>query len=79
MEGLEISELMLNEVFSDNKSLRIDSNYFEKEAICIDEKLKMKPHFFIDKKNIVSGPFGSTLKSDAYLNTGVPFVRIESM
>lgn len=36
-------------------------------------------HFYISEENIVSGPFGSSLKSDAYLNAGVPFIRIENI
>jgi type I restriction enzyme S subunit len=39
----------------------------------------IKNHFFIDKQMVVSGPFGSTLKSSSYLKEGVPFVRIENI
>ena len=36
-------------------------------------------HFFIESSNVVSGPFGSMLKSDAYQATGIPFIRIENI
>jgi len=54
-------------------------SYFNKNAVKIDKELKKLEHEFIVEKNIVSGPFGSTLKSDAYLSEGVPFVRIENI
>lgn len=34
---------------------------------------------FLDKNRIVSGPFGSSLKSDSYLSQGIPFIRIENI
>ena len=45
----------------------------------MDKKIKGKAHFFIPEGNIVSGPFGSSLKSSAYLSEGIPFVRIENI
>jgi type I restriction enzyme S subunit len=36
-------------------------------------------HFYLKKNEVVSGPFGSTLKSECYQNSGVPFVRIENI
>ena len=58
----------------------MDAEYFSKEAIIVEEKIKSKEHFFIENKNVVSGPFGSTLKSSEYLEKGdIPFVRIENI
>jgi len=79
LEGLEVSELLLSTVAEDNKSLRIDSNYFIKLSIALDRKIKTKPHFFLKDKEVASGPFGSTLKSHAYLTEGVPFVRVQNI
>jgi type I restriction enzyme, S subunit len=79
LEGLEVSELTLSEIQINNRTFRVDSSYFNKNAVKIDKELKKLEHEFIVEKNIVSGPFGSTLKSDAYLSEGVPFVRIENI
>jgi len=79
LEGLEISEVMLSEVAKNNKSMRIDSAYFAKESEAIDRALKKSSHFFLKKAEVVSGPFGSTLKSHSYLQEGVPFVRVQNI
>ena len=79
LEGLEISEVMLSSVANNNKSLRIDSTYFVKESEAIDRALKKSSHFFLKKAEVVSGPFGSTLKSHSYLQEGVPFVRVQNI
>lgn len=50
-----------------------------KDVIALDKRIKSKPHFFISEKNIVSGPFGSSLTSSSYLTNGVPFIRIENI
>lgn len=64
----------------ENYSLRIDSEFFKKIALKIEEKIKNRKFFYLDRKRIVSGPFGSTLKSSAYLQQGdVAFVRIENI
>ena len=79
LEGLEITEIKLTELKEANKTFRIDSNFFLKEVISLDKKIKEKPHFFISENNVVSGPFGSTLTSSSYLSSGVPFIRIENI
>lgn len=63
----------------ENRTFRIDSNFFIKKSLSVDNKIKSMNHFYISEENIVSGPFGSSLKSDAYLNAGVPFIRIENI
>lgn len=70
-------ELKLSEVLEDNKSKRIDSEFFNKSSLIYDKKLKQLNHFFLD--NVVSGPFGSTLKSCSYLTIGIPFIRVENL
>lgn len=79
MEGLEISEIKMSFLKKENRTFRIDSNFFIKKSLSVDNKIKSMNHFYISEENIVSGPFGSSLKSDAYLNAGVPFIRIENI
>lgn len=80
MSGLECSEILLSQIFEDNSSFRIDAEYFYKTLIRDENKLLDIPHQYLKRKEIVSGPFGSTLTSDAYLVTGdIPFVRVENI
>ncbi len=62
-----------------NDIFRIDSEFFNKECEKIDKHIHALTHMFLDKKRIVSGPFGSSLKSDNYLQNGIPFIRIENI
>lgn len=71
--------MRLSSVANNNKSLRIDSTYFVKASEAIDRALKKSSHFFLKKTEVVSGPFGSTLKSHSYLKEGVPFVRVQNI
>ncbi len=63
------------------KVKRYDAEYFSEEALNNDSLLLSKKYSFLGDiaYNIVSGPFGSTLKSDAYLNSGIPFIRIRDL
>ena len=79
LEGLEAKEIRLNDLKEINRSFRIDSNFFNKRIYNLDSQIKNTPHFFLQEKEIVSGPFGSTLKSNSYLSKGVPFIRIENI
>lgn len=80
MDGLECNELLLSQIYNFNPINRIDSEFFIKRDIVIDTKIRQMPHFTFDASQVVSGPFGSTLKSEAYLPTGeVAFVRIENI
>jgi type I restriction enzyme S subunit len=79
LEGLEIRILSLKSVSENNRTFRIDSGYFGKYSYRIDSFIKSKTHFFLGEKEVVSGPFGSTLKSHSYLTEGIPFVRIENI
>jgi type I restriction enzyme S subunit len=79
LEGLEIVEIKLHELKKGSKIFRIDSTFFNRRVYSIDLLIKSKPHFFIQENNIVSGPFGSTLTSHSYLQSGIPFVRIENI
>lgn len=78
--GLECSEILLSNLIKANQILRIDSEYFAKNALIAERIIINKKHFFLKKKEIVSGPFGSTLTSSSYLSKGdVALVRIENL
>lgn len=79
LEGLEINEISLLELKKESCTFRIDSEFFKKSLVILDKKIRNKPHFFLSCDNIVSGPFGSTLTSDSYLDSGIPFIRIENI
>jgi len=65
------------QVYDDNPIYRIDSEFFDTGAMNIDRVIRQIPHFTLEKSRVVSGPFGSSLKSSAYLKVGdVPFIRI---
>lgn len=63
----------------ENRTFRIDSTFYDKKADEYDSLIKSKEHYFIPEEQVVSGPFGSSLKSDAYQSHGVPFIRIEDI
>ena len=63
----------------DNLFFRYDAEFFNKTALHTDKKIKERSHYFLKYSEIVSGPFGSALKSESYLQTGVPFIRIENI
>ena len=80
MEELECKEILFSELLKSNKNHRLDAEYFSKRVCEIESFIKSKDHFYIDVKSVVSGPFGSTLKSSSYLNKGdIAFVRIENI
>lgn len=80
MDGLECNEVMRSEISKWNPIFRIDAEFFNKEAVRIDNEIRRRSHFHISREQVVSGPFGSTLKSESYLVSGdVPFVRIENI
>jgi len=51
LKGLEVSEVMLKNVLSDNFEFRIDSEFFKKEMLSTIEFIKNKPHEVL--KNLV--------------------------
>ncbi len=63
------------------EGLRIDAEYFHPAALKY-ETIISNHHGKTLKElgcKVVSGPFGSSLKSEAYLTSGVPFVRISNL
>lgn len=80
MDGLECSEVMLSEIPKWNPIYRLDAEFFDKKAIKIESDIRSREYFSINANEIVSGPFGSSLKSSSYLEKGdIPFVRIENI
>ena len=62
---------------------RFDAEFFKPEYLEIEEKLKKikskKFENILGKNNVFSGPFGSTLKSESYQKSGIPFIRISDI
>lgn len=60
---------------------RTDAEYYQPQHI--DLVSRMKEHRTCTLRSmgceVVSGPFGSSLKSEAYLSEGVPFIRIQNL
>lgn len=80
MDGLECSEIRFNKIHNWNPIFRIDAEFYNKRAITIDTQIRKMPHLCLNKEDVVSGPFGSTLKSASYLAEGpIPFIRIENI
>lgn len=55
----------------ENRTFRIDSTFYDKQANEYDLLIRSKAHYFIPEEQVVSGPFGSSLTSDAYRTSGV--------
>jgi restriction endonuclease S subunit len=62
-------------------ALRLDAEYYQPEYLGIEEKLQTFPHTSLKHyaEKVFSGPFGSTLKSESYQETGIPFIRISDI
>ena len=62
---------------------RLDAEYYQPEYLEIISKIQSFNNGFRSLKEIgcqvVSGPFGSSLKSSAYLSEGIPFIRITDL
>jgi type I restriction enzyme, S subunit len=78
LKGLEITEIALSKLKIDNEKLRIDSEYFSKSMLNIEEIVREYSHGFdlIGKifSRFVKGIFD--INSDSYVSEGVPFLRI---
>ena len=81
MEGLEITELMLSQVKNDNEKLRIDSAFFSKPMLAADQQVRLYPgghdELGLLFARFVKGIFD--INADAYVEDGVPFVRIQNL
>lgn len=70
----------VNKSFVVNKR-RFDSEFYKPNLLALENLLLTKTTSTLrtHKINVVSGPFGSTLKSSAYKNEGIPFIRIQNL
>lgn len=62
-------------------SFRLDAEYYHPKALLYEERINQACGMTLKQFGceIVSGPFGSSLKSEAYLSAGIPFVRISDL
>ncbi len=78
LEGLEINELLLSQVRRCNEKLRIDSGYFSKPILKSELLIRAYANGFDDLgllfSRFVKGIF--EINSDAYVEQGIPFLRI---
>lgn len=72
----QISTIKYSEI---QNAHRNDAEYFKPEYLEIEKKINFLNHFYLSKKEVVSGPFGSTLKSEEYLTKGVYFIRVQDI
>lgn len=77
LEGLEISEVRLRDIFADNLEFRIDSDFFEKRFVANTNKLKTKPHNKLVELVSDIKSFGaySLCNYINFVNEGIPFIR----
>ena len=60
---------------------RLDAEYFHPFVLKYESLINQhhRKTFSDLKCKVVSGPFGSSLRSDAYIDSGVPFIRISDL
>ena len=79
LEGLNVDIISFNNLGKDNNIFRLDAEFFSKECEHLNKIIMQRPHFFLRGDEVVSGPFGSSLRSESYLDKGIPFIRIENI
>lgn len=62
-------------------ALRLDAEYYQPEYLEVAAIVASREHKTIKELSdkVFSGPFGSTLKSESYQESGIPFVRISNI
>ena len=78
---MQFSIVLLSQLRS-IKSFRLDAEYYHPSAIEYEKKIVQVFNGQSIKSigcKVVSGPFGSSLKSESYLNKGIPFIRISDL
>ncbi|MDD5147142.1 MAG: restriction endonuclease subunit S [Candidatus Daviesbacteria bacterium] len=60
---------------------RLDPEYFQPKYLELDKSIKEQQFSTLEDFGckVVSGPFGSSLKSDVYLEKGIPFIRVSNL
>lgn len=78
LKGLEINEIYMSKIRHDNDKFRIDSGYFSKLVLIVEQMVRSYAHGFNDLGVLFSrfakGIF--QINSDAYVEKGIPFLRI---
>lgn len=76
LDGLECNEVMLSAVKNETLGLRLDADYFKKTDYSILNLIKGHKHFYLNKSEVFTGPFGSLLTAPSHLKNGyIPLVR----
>ncbi|MCI9085255.1 MAG: hypothetical protein HFE51_02395 [Clostridia bacterium] len=76
MDGLECCEIKCLRLKDENPNFRIDSDFFGKQVLGALTKVKSLNHYYLKPRNIVNGPFGSTIKTNSHLKKGyIPLIR----
>ncbi len=78
---MQFSIVLLSQLRS-IKSFRLDAEYYHPSAIEYEKKIVQVFNGQSIRSigcKVVSGPFGSSLKSESYLNKGIPFIRISDL
>jgi hypothetical protein len=77
VEGLEVSVVALSKVRVENPTARIDSTYFGREALAIDERLRVRPHSDVGTLSSSVLSFGAYALTNEieYQESGIPFLR----
>jgi type I restriction enzyme M protein len=78
MDGLDSSEVQLNEVLDDNQDFRLDSDYFNLELVQNSIKIRQKQHKKLSEichPNIITKGETPTWQGFDYVEDGVAFIR----
>lgn len=77
MKGLEATEIRLSAVLADNKSHRIDSQYFGKTELLIEDVLRRRPWKPLSELTERIASFGAydLTNQIEYVDEGIPFLR----
>lgn len=76
MDGLDASEILISKLKDENPFFRIDSDFFGKLVIKALDSVKKHDCIYFTPKDIVNGPFGSTITSESHRKIGfMPLVR----
>jgi len=71
LDGLEISEIKLSDVLLEDKNFRIDSEFFKKAYILLNDKISQHKFDYLD--NISLKITDGTHYTPEYCDTGIPF------
>ncbi len=81
MKGLDCNEINFTSIVSESIKLRIDSGYYSKRHIVAQKLVETQPRGYTTlgeiTKTLRKGIFD--IKSDTYLEEGIPFVRISNL